>query len=96
MGKFVCFVSLAMVGAGYNISCVSLQSSRNMEVFDLAATTLTIPSQSHSFAVVTFTPQAMQQYSAVFEATLEGPSRYMCTADNVAFMFVCSFVIYHH
>lgn len=96
MGKFVRVVSLVMVGAGYNISCVSLQSSRNVEVFDLAATTLTVPSQSHSYAVVTFTPQAMQQYSAVFEATLEGPSRYMCPADNVVLMSVCPFVIYHH
>lgn len=47
-----------------------------MEVFDLSATTLTIPSQSHAFVMVTFTPQAMQLYSAVFEATMEGTSRY--------------------
>uniref|UniRef100_A0A3B4VD89 HYDIN axonemal central pair apparatus protein n=1 Tax=Seriola dumerili TaxID=41447 RepID=A0A3B4VD89_SERDU len=64
---------------GKNISCISLQSSRNMEVFDLPATTLSIPSQSHSFAVVIFTPQTMQQYTAVFEATLEGTSRYITT-----------------
>lgn len=49
--------------------------SRNMEVFDLSATTLSIPSQSHSFAVVTFTPQTMQLYSAVFEAAIDGTSR---------------------
>lgn len=50
-----------------------------MEVFDLSATTLSIPSQSHSFAVVTFTPQTMQLYSAVFEAVIEETSRYMST-----------------
>lgn len=50
-----------------------------MEVFDLSATTLSIPSQSHLFAVVTFTPQTMQLYSAVFEAVIEETSRYMST-----------------
>lgn len=52
-----------------------LQSSRHIEVFDLPVTTLSIPSLSHAFAVVTFTPQAMQHYSAVFEAKVEGSGR---------------------
>lgn len=66
-----------MVVSGSKISYISSQTSHNVEVFDLSATTLSIPSQSHSFAVVTFTPQTMQLYSAVFEATMEGTSRYM-------------------
>ncbi|XP_040894088.1 hydrocephalus-inducing protein homolog [Toxotes jaculatrix] len=66
--KVPCVLSLAIKYGG-------VKSSRNMEVFDLSATTLSIPSQSHSFAVVTFTPQTMQLYSAVFEATMEGTSR---------------------
>ena len=58
---------------------ISLQALRNVEVFKLSASTLNIPSQSHSFAVVTFTPQTMQLYTAVFEATItmEGGSRYV-------------------
>uniref|UniRef100_A0A3Q3MLA1 HYDIN axonemal central pair apparatus protein n=1 Tax=Mastacembelus armatus TaxID=205130 RepID=A0A3Q3MLA1_9TELE len=59
------------------ISCISLQMSRNVEIFDLSPTTLSIHSQSHSFAVVSFTPQTMQLYSAVLEVTMEGTSRYM-------------------
>ncbi|MEQ2215827.1 hypothetical protein XENOCAPTIV_006508, partial [Xenoophorus captivus] len=48
---------------------------RQLEVFDLPATTLNISNQSHAFAVVTFTPQAIRSYSAVFEATVKGPCR---------------------
>ncbi|KAI3370851.1 hypothetical protein L3Q82_007368 [Scortum barcoo] len=66
--KVPCVLSLA-------IKYVASKASRTVEVFDLAATTLSIPSQSHSFAVVTFTPQTMQLYSAVFEAAMEGTSR---------------------
>ncbi|XP_029009061.1 hydrocephalus-inducing protein homolog isoform X2 [Betta splendens] len=51
------------------------KAPRNVEVFNLPAKTLSIPSQSHSYAVVTFMPQKMQLYSAVFEATLEGTIR---------------------
>ncbi|XP_026221932.1 hydrocephalus-inducing protein homolog [Anabas testudineus] len=66
--KVPCELSLA-------IKYVGTKTSRNIEVFDLSASTLSIPSQSYSYAVVTFTPQTMQLYSAVFEATLEGTTR---------------------
>jgi len=57
------------------MGCAFLQTSRNVEVFDLSATALNIPNQSHAFAVVTFTPQTIQQYCAVFEVTMEGVGR---------------------
>ncbi|XP_059190373.1 hydrocephalus-inducing protein homolog [Centropristis striata] len=57
------------------IKNVAVKTARSVEVFDLSATTLSIPGQSHSFAVVTFTPQTMQCYSAVFEATMEFTTR---------------------
>nr|XP_029134421.1 hydrocephalus-inducing protein homolog [Labrus bergylta] len=66
--KVPCMLHLA-------IRYVSAKTPRTMKCFDLSATTLSIPSQSHSFAEVTFTPQTMQLYSAVFEATIEGISR---------------------
>ncbi|TMS05303.1 Hydrocephalus-inducing protein-like protein [Larimichthys crocea] len=66
--KVPCVLSLA-------IRYASVRAPRNIDVFDLSVTTLSIPSQSHSFAVITFTPQTMQLYSAVFEATIEGTSR---------------------
>ncbi|XP_034444093.1 hydrocephalus-inducing protein homolog [Hippoglossus hippoglossus] len=66
--KVPCVLSLSIKYGGG-------KSSRQVEAFDLPATTLNIPSQSHAFAVVTFTPQSMQLYSAAFEATVEGTSR---------------------
>ncbi|XP_068458365.1 hydrocephalus-inducing protein homolog isoform X2 [Clinocottus analis] len=66
--KVFCVLSMAIKYVGAKIA-------HGAEVFDLSATTLNIPSQSYSFAVVTFTPQAVQLYSAVFEVTLEVTSR---------------------
>uniref|UniRef100_A0A8D0AXJ9 HYDIN axonemal central pair apparatus protein n=1 Tax=Sander lucioperca TaxID=283035 RepID=A0A8D0AXJ9_SANLU len=57
------------------VPCVLSLAIKSVGVFDLSATTLSIPSQSHMFAVVTFTPQTMQQYSAVFEVTMDVTSR---------------------
>ncbi|XP_061578790.1 hydrocephalus-inducing protein homolog [Cololabis saira] len=58
------------------IRCIRTQvRSGNVDVFHLSATTLDIPNQSHEFAAVTFTPKAVQQYSVVFEATIEGLKR---------------------
>ncbi|KAM6936867.1 hydrocephalus-inducing protein homolog [Xenentodon cancila] len=57
------------------ITCVGAVTSRNVDVFHLPAATLSIPNQSHEFVAVTFTPQTMQQYSAVFEAAVEGLGR---------------------
>ncbi|XP_015258081.1 PREDICTED: hydrocephalus-inducing protein homolog [Cyprinodon variegatus] len=47
------------------------ETSQQLEVFDLPTSTLNIGSQSHTFAVVTFTPQAIRPYSAVFETTVK-------------------------
>lgn len=47
-------------------------SMRSSEVFELSPTRMSIPSLSHAFATITFTPQNMQTYHGVFEAFLEG------------------------
>lgn len=60
----------------WNLSLQERQTSQNTEVFGLLSSTLLIPSQSYSFSSVTFTPQMMQVYSAVFEATLEQSTRF--------------------
>ncbi|XP_041651130.1 hydrocephalus-inducing protein homolog [Cheilinus undulatus] len=64
-GKVPCVLNLAIQYAG---------TRPTMKVFDLCATALSIPSQSHSFAEVTFTPLTVHLYSAVFEATISGAS----------------------
>lgn len=56
------------------IKCI-FQLIEQIEVFDLPTTTLSFPSQWYAFAVVTFTPQTMQLYSAAFEAQVEESSR---------------------
>lgn len=58
-----------------------------MEVFELTTPTLNIPSQSHTFAEVSFTPQTIQLYNAMFEVTMEGASRYKHACLSV----VCPF-----
>ncbi|XP_030613884.1 hydrocephalus-inducing protein homolog isoform X2 [Archocentrus centrarchus] len=78
--KVPCVISLAIKSAGS-------KSSRHIEVFDLPATTMSIPSQSHGFAVITFTPQTMQLYSAVFEAKVEGSGRMTPTIKNSVLEF---------
>ncbi|KAM7413943.1 hypothetical protein PAMA_018980 [Pampus argenteus] len=78
--KVPCVLSLA-------IKYVGAKLSRNLDVFDLPATTVSIPSLSHSFIAVTFTPQTMQLYSAVFEATLEGTSRMTPTLTSKVLEF---------
>ncbi|XP_075327326.1 hydrocephalus-inducing protein homolog [Odontesthes bonariensis] len=74
-------------GLNMAIRCVGPKTSRNVEVFDLCATTLNIPNQSHAFAVVTFTPQTMQQYCAVFELTMEGMGRTTPTSKRKVLEF---------
>nr|XP_020443912.1 hydrocephalus-inducing protein-like isoform X2 [Monopterus albus] len=78
--KVPCELSLAIKHSG-------AKTSRNVEVFDLHPSTLSIPSLSHSFAVVTFTPQTMQLYSAAFEATIEGSSRMTPTLKSKVLEF---------
>ncbi|KAM3592002.1 uncharacterized protein V6R79_011190 [Siganus canaliculatus] len=67
-GKVPCSIHLAVMR-------IDTKMGRNMEAFDLPVTRICIPSRSHSFATVTFTPQFMQVYRAVFELTIEGTSR---------------------
>lgn len=51
------------------------QATRSTEVFELLPTKMCLPSHSHAFAVITFTPTTMQAYHGTFEVTLEGASR---------------------
>ncbi|XP_010189967.1 PREDICTED: hydrocephalus-inducing protein homolog, partial [Mesitornis unicolor] len=46
-------------------------NSRISEVFKVDPVRMCVPSCSHAFATVTFTPQAMQNYQCTFEASLD-------------------------
>ncbi|XP_072202948.1 hydrocephalus-inducing protein homolog [Excalfactoria chinensis] len=47
------------------------QNSRISDIFEVDPTQMCVPSHSHAFATVTFTPQTMQSYQCTFEACLE-------------------------
>ncbi|MCJ8733357.1 hypothetical protein PDJAM_G00222410, partial [Pangasius djambal] len=65
-GKIPCKLSLQVK------TVLNKMSMRSSEVFELSPTRMSIPSHSHAFATITFTPQNMQNYLGVFEASLEG------------------------
>ncbi|ERE78885.1 hydrocephalus-inducing protein [Cricetulus griseus] len=47
-------------------------SARITDIFDVEPNKMCIGSRSHAFVTVLFTPQAMQTYQCIFEATLDG------------------------
>lgn len=51
-------------------------TARIIDIFEVEPNKMCIASRSHAFATVTFTPQTMQSYQCIFEATLDGVSRY--------------------
>lgn len=50
--------------------------ARIIDIFEVEPNKMCIASRSHGFATVSFTPQAMQTYQCIFEATLDGLPRY--------------------
>ncbi|KAL4004200.1 homeodomain interacting protein kinase [Sarotherodon galilaeus] len=78
--KFPCVLILAIKSVGPKLI-------GQIEVFDMPTTTLSFPSQWYTFAVVTFTPQTMQLYSAMFEAQVEESSRMTPTIRNKVLQF---------
>ncbi|XP_015729352.1 hydrocephalus-inducing protein homolog isoform X2 [Coturnix japonica] len=64
VGKVPCDVILS-------IKPISAKNSRISDIFEVDPTQMCVPSHSHAFATVTFTPQTMQSYQCTFEACLE-------------------------
>ncbi|XP_008409888.1 hydrocephalus-inducing protein homolog isoform X2 [Poecilia reticulata] len=79
--KVPCTINLAIKNSG---------SKAPRQVFDLSATTLNILNQSHTYAVVTFTPLAIRPYSAAVEITTKGLSRSKHTSVNQTVEFQLS------
>lgn len=50
-------------------------NSRISDVFEVDPVQMCVPSRSHAFATVTFTPQTMQSYQCTFEASLDAQTR---------------------
>ena len=50
--------------------------ARITDIFEVEPSKMCVASRSHAFATVSFTPQTMQTYQCIFEATLDGLPRY--------------------
>ncbi|KAK0151856.1 Hydrocephalus-inducing [Merluccius polli] len=75
-----CMLLLAIKPAGAKFS-------RDVEVFDTSPVRLCIPSQSHAFAEVSFTPHTIRLHQAVFEAMVEGSSSMIAMVKSKSLRF---------
>ncbi|NXI70129.1 HYDIN protein, partial [Anseranas semipalmata] len=65
VGKVRCDVVLSIKPTSGKLN------SRISDVFEVDPVQMHVPSRSHAFATVTFTPQTMQSYQCTFEASLD-------------------------
>ncbi|XP_070253950.1 hydrocephalus-inducing protein homolog isoform X4 [Myotis yumanensis] len=66
VGKIPCDVTIVVKPVS------NKATSRIIDIFEVEPNKMCIASRSHAFATVTFTPQTMQSYQCIFEATLDG------------------------
>ncbi|XP_016051807.1 PREDICTED: hydrocephalus-inducing protein homolog [Miniopterus natalensis] len=66
VGKITCDVNIVVKPISNKII------ARIVDIFEVEPNKMNIASHSHAFATVSFTPQAMQTYQCIFEATLDG------------------------
>uniref|UniRef100_G1MRN0 HYDIN axonemal central pair apparatus protein n=1 Tax=Meleagris gallopavo TaxID=9103 RepID=G1MRN0_MELGA len=66
VGKVPCDVVLSI-----KPTSTKVRKGRISDIFEVDPIQMCVPSRSHAFATVTFTPQTMQSYQCTFEACLE-------------------------
>ncbi|XP_059006937.1 hydrocephalus-inducing protein homolog [Mustela lutreola] len=66
VGKIACDVNIVVKPVSNKLI------ARITDIFEVEPNKMCVASRSHAFATVTFTPQAMQTYQCIFEATLDG------------------------
>nr|XP_033799169.1 hydrocephalus-inducing protein homolog isoform X3 [Geotrypetes seraphini] len=78
-GKVPCDVALS-------VKSLSVKSSyRINDIFEMDPTRISIPSHSHGYATVTFSPMMMQSYSCIFEAVIDGAPSLILKARHLTF-----------
>ncbi|XP_073081517.1 hydrocephalus-inducing protein homolog [Manis javanica] len=65
-GKIACDVNITVKPAS------SKAVARIIDIFEVEPNKMCVAGRSHAFATVSFTPQTMQTYQCVFEATVDG------------------------
>lgn len=66
VGKIACDVNIVVKPISNKIF------ARIVDIFEVEPNKMCVASRSHAFATVSFTPQTMQTYQCIFEATLDG------------------------
>ncbi|XP_038394321.1 hydrocephalus-inducing protein homolog isoform X4 [Canis lupus familiaris] len=66
VGKIACDVNIVVKPVSNKLV------ARIVDIFEVEPNKMCVASRSHAFATVTFTPQTMQTYQCIFEATLDG------------------------
>ncbi|ELK36190.1 Hydrocephalus-inducing protein like protein [Myotis davidii] len=82
VGKIACDVTIVVKPVS------NKATARIIDIFEVEPNKMCIASRSHAFATVTFTPQTMQWYQCIFEATLDGVSSIQTKNRSLAFDIV--------
>ncbi|XP_045149859.1 hydrocephalus-inducing protein homolog [Echinops telfairi] len=82
MGKIACDVNIAVKPVS------NKPIARITDIFEVEPNKMCVASRSHAFATVTFTPQTMQTYQCIFEATLDGLPSNLTKNRNLVFDIV--------
>ncbi|KAM5126896.1 hydrocephalus-inducing protein homolog, partial [Mantella aurantiaca] len=78
-GKVACDVALSAKPLS------SKSTARISDIFEIQPSRMTVPSHSHGFVSVSFTPQSMQMYTCVFEAAVDGMPSSLSKSQNLTF-----------
>ncbi|XP_074864560.1 hydrocephalus-inducing protein homolog isoform X2 [Carettochelys insculpta] len=79
VGRIPCDVVLAVKPVS------SKAAARINDIFEVDPIRMCVPSRSHAFATVTFTPQTMQSYQCIFEAFIDGLPSLVAKSRNLTF-----------
>ncbi|XP_026975142.1 hydrocephalus-inducing protein homolog [Sagmatias obliquidens] len=82
MGKIACDVNIVVKPVSNKIF------ARITEIFEVEPNKMCVASRSHAFATVSFTPQTMQTYQCIFEATLDGLPSNLAKNQSLTFDIV--------
>ena len=79
----------------FSVKPVVTKTTKFSDVFEVDHQRVQIPSHSHIYATVTFTPPSMQSFSAIFEAALEGVPQNQVGQRHINDIFVLPMDIKH-
>nr|XP_023493063.1 hydrocephalus-inducing protein homolog isoform X2 [Equus caballus] len=79
VGKIACDVNIVVKPVSNKIF------ARIVDIFEVEPNKICVASRSHAFATVSFTPQTMQTYQCIFEATLDGLPSNLTKNRNLTF-----------